>query len=203
MRVEQILSNDVFLVHDFLSPQECDEYIERAESLGFEAAPVTTALGPRMITEVRNNTRVMLEDDVLASEIFNRARTLLPTSMGVFWELQGVNERFRFYRYDPGQKFAPHYDGHFERNIHERSHLTFMLYLNEEFTGGGTKFHRDPAVTIQPKRGQALVFVHNKLHEGMPVLTGRKYVLRTDVMYRRSTAKIANFFSPQGKSASG
>ena len=29
----------------------------------------------------------------------------------------------------------------------------------------------------------ALVFAHLQLHEGAPVLDGRKYVLRTDVMY--------------------
>jgi hypothetical protein len=29
----------------------------------------------------------------------------------------------------------------------------------------------------------ALVFVHQQLHEGASVGTGRKYVLRTDVMY--------------------
>jgi hypothetical protein len=32
----------------------------------------------------------------------------------------------------------------------------------------------------------ALVFVHEQLHEGAAVESGRKYVLRTDVMYVRS-----------------
>jgi hypothetical protein len=33
----------------------------------------------------------------------------------------------------------------------------------------------------------ALGFVHLQLHEGAPVVRGRKYVLRTDVMYARGT----------------
>ena len=37
---------------------------------------------------------------------------------------------------------------------------------------------------IKPKQGQVLIFEHQQLHEGAPVLTGQKYVLRTDVMYR-------------------
>ena len=37
---------------------------------------------------------------------------------------------------------------------------------------------------MTPERGKALVFYHRQLHEGMPVVRGRKYVLRTDVMYR-------------------
>ena len=36
---------------------------------------------------------------------------------------------------------------------------------------------------IQPKAGQILIFEHQQLHEGAPVLAGQKYVMRTDVMY--------------------
>ena len=53
----------------------------------------------------------------------------------------GANERFRCYRYKPGQKFAAHYDGAFERDETERSLLTFMVYLNDDFEGGR---HRVP-----------------------------------------------------------
>ena len=102
------------------------------------------------------------------------------------WKLQGLNERFRFYRYDVGQRFAPHTDGYFERTNGERSHFTFMVYLNDGFEGGATAFHHSkPSLRVTPVRGMALVFYHRQLHEGMPVVKGRKYVLRTDVMYRR------------------
>lgn len=62
-----------------------------------------------------------------------------------------------------------------------------MVYLNDDFAGGTTDFYGDdelPRASIRPKRGMALVFVHAQLHEGAPVISGRKYVLRTDVMYR-------------------
>ncbi len=61
-----------------------------------------------------------------------------------------------------------------------------MVYLNSDFSGGETKFYgedRAPRVAIRPEPGMALVFVHFQLHEGAPVISGRKYVLRTDVMY--------------------
>jgi hypothetical protein len=99
------------------------------------------------------------------------------------WHLLGFNERWRYYRYGPGERFAPHSDGSFVRSENERSHLTFMLYLNDDFLGGETKFYF-PYLAVQPARGQALVFVHWKLHEGAEILRGQKYVLRTDVMYR-------------------
>lgn len=107
------------------------------------------------------------------------------------WTAIGVNERLRFYRYDVGQQFDWHRDGYFERDYGERSVLTFMIYLNEEFTGGETTIEGLTSAGLSddkvvPKTGLALVFAHPLLHKGEPVTEGRKYVLRTDVMYRLS-----------------
>jgi hypothetical protein len=38
---------------------------------------------------------------------------------------------------------------------------------------------------IDPKPGRALLFQHFLLHEGSAVTRGVKYVMRSDVMYRR------------------
>jgi hypothetical protein len=35
-----------------------------------------------------------------------------------------------------------------------------------------------------------LLFVHERKHEGAPVTSGRKYVLRTDVMYESRPGTI-------------
>jgi predicted 2-oxoglutarate/Fe(II)-dependent dioxygenase YbiX len=94
----------------------------------------------------------------------------------------GLNERFRFYRYDPGERFAPHRDGAYHRDNGEDSLLTFMVYLSEGFTGGDTVF---PNLAVTPRLGMALIFEHQILHEGAAVISGRKYVLRSDVMYGR------------------
>jgi len=63
----------------------------------------------------------------------------------------------------------------------KKSRLTFMVYLNDDFTGGETKF--DDAF-IQPKARTALLFVHEQKHESLNIETGRKYVLRSDVFYK-------------------
>ena len=44
---------------------------------------------------------------------------------------------------------------------------------------------------LLPKTGQVLIFQHNIFHGGSIVTMGRKYTLRTDVMYRRATASSA------------
>jgi predicted 2-oxoglutarate/Fe(II)-dependent dioxygenase YbiX len=101
------------------------------------------------------------------------------------WQPAGLNERFRFYKYGVGQAFRWHRDGAFIRNPCEQSLLTFMIYLNEGFVGGATEFDH---VSVVPRMGDALVFRHGLRHQGAEVTRGTKYVLRSDVMFRRSSA---------------
>ena len=189
MHKEQLLGDEVYLIHEFLSPEECDEFIAGAEAEGFGDAPITTAAGPVMFKEIRNNERVMIDDPELAASLWERASPMVANSSGV-WRPVGLNERFRYYRYDPGQKFAAHGDGRFIRDASEMSFLTFMVYLNDGFGGGDTVFfeggraNRRETVRVRPVRGTALVFDHPLLHEGSEVTSGRKYVLRSDVMFR-------------------
>ncbi len=190
MRREDLHGDLLFLIHDFFSPDECRASIARSEGLGYVDAPITTPLGFVMAKDVRNNTRVMVDDVSLARRLFERARPFLPSRVD-FWTLHGLNERFRYYRYEVGQRFRLHYDGSFWRNAEEESQLTFMVYLNDDFIGGTTDFYYENEslkARVKPRRGTALVFAHAQLHEGTPVLRGRKYVLRSDVMFHIHTA---------------
>ena len=179
--------SDIFLLHDFLTAQECREWIARSESTGYEEAAINTAGGQRIVKQVRNNDRLIWDDVALGEAWWARAREFLPPNFGL-WKAIGFNERFRFYRYGPGQRFAPHRDGSFERQSDEMSWMTFMVYLNDDFVGGQTRFDlmgEPEPVVVQPRPGMALVFMHDRLHAGDEVTRGHKYVLRTDVMYRR------------------
>jgi predicted 2-oxoglutarate/Fe(II)-dependent dioxygenase YbiX len=196
MRKELLDGEQVFVIHDFLTPKECAEFIRLTEEMGYVAAPITTPSGPLLSPDVRNNERVMIDNVEWAARLWERARPLVPSPY-LGHEATGLNERFRFYRYDPGHRFRPHTDGHFARND-ERSQFTFMVYLGGECEGGETVIHiQDDGLTlpdgaqirIKPEAGKALVFFHYLLHEGTPVTAGRKYVLRTDVMYRVSLSE--------------
>ena len=48
------------------------------------------------------------------------------------------NERLRFLRYYKGEFFALHQDGMYMRNNGERSYVTVLIYLNDDFKGGET-----------------------------------------------------------------
>lgn len=78
-----------------------------------------------------------------------------------------------------------------------QSHFTFLIYLNEDFEGGCTKFFMPGThdgnsalfgFPVRPQMGSVLVFPHGNcemalLHEGSPVTKGCKYVVRTEVLY--------------------
>lgn len=202
MRVERLDGERIFVLHRFLEPRECEAMIARAERAGFEEAPINAGGGEAvMVKSVRNNARVIVDDESLAASLFARARPHLPQvveSRGLRWELAGLNERFRFYRYDPDERFAPHSDGSYRRPDGETSLLTFLVFLNERCAGGATRFYRRSGLStatvafeVKPETGKALVFNHEELHEGAPVEAGRKYVLRSDVMYRLAAGGYA------------
>jgi hypothetical protein len=173
-----------FVIPQFLTAEECRAFIERSEQLGYADAPINNSFGPVLRKDVRDNQRLLLDDPDRAAAWSDRAKGLLVEEW-FGWEAVGLNERFRFYRHDPGQRFARHLDGCFRRDNGEQSHFTFMVYLNGGFEGGATAFHEGrPSLLVTPERGKALVFYHRQVHEGMAVVRGRKYVLRTDVMDR-------------------
>lgn len=96
----------------------------------------------------------------------------------------GLNEQFRFYKYEINQRFKRHIDGRFKRNDLEESRITFMIYLNDDFEGGETHFGD---LVIKPKMGTALCFIHEIKHEGCLVTKGVKYAIRSDIMYKKNT----------------
>ncbi|HLP18956.1 MAG TPA: 2OG-Fe(II) oxygenase [Chitinophagales bacterium] len=175
-----VVTKDIYTVENFWSAQECEEYIKKTETIGFEPATINTDFGVRRVESVRNNNRVMYKDVELANAIWQRAKDFVPAQTGNSVAI-GLNELFRFYKYEPGQQFKKHRDNSFIRNSNEASYYTFMIYLNDGYTGGTTTFNN---VEIEPKQGTALIFRHALEHAGTEVETGVKYVLRTDVMYR-------------------
>jgi predicted 2-oxoglutarate/Fe(II)-dependent dioxygenase YbiX len=183
MRLELLDENSVFVIHALLSPQECEGLIARSEALGYEAA----AVGGELIPQLRNNGRAFLEDSALAADLWRRASPFVPARIDRA-QASGLHERFRFYRYETAEQFGLHMDGSVRRGEAEESRLTFMVYLSAVEEGGATNFYRTGGglqLAVLPSPGKALVFDHRRLHEGAAVRRGRKYVLRTNVMYRR------------------
>ena len=169
-------------VEDAFSAEECMELIDRIESLSPKAATVNTASGVVVDTDVRNNDRVIFEDEELAQSVVERIGEQAPEEIHGM-RLVGANERFRCYKYQPGMRFKPHADGSFIRNESERSVYSVLIYLNDDCEGGETTFLTQPLIKIKPETGKVCLFQHPILHEGSIVTEGVKYVARTDLMY--------------------
>ncbi|RUS18963.1 hypothetical protein BC938DRAFT_475855 [Jimgerdemannia flammicorona] len=174
----------VMVLENVCTLEECRKLIELSEQ-----GQYTTALLNEIVrTDVRNSDRYMRDDPEIAELLWKRLKPYVPVNIGSMpVEVVGLNERLRFLRYDPGMKFEGHMDGTYIRpGGRELSRVTVQLYLNEGFEGGETTFlgtYEDYPVV--PKTGLVLIFEHALLHEGSAVRAGRKYAIRTDVMYRR------------------
>jgi prolyl 4-hydroxylase len=171
---------------NFYTPEECLAEIAYAEKAGF----IEQRYGIAHNTEARR--RASIDDTERAFTIWNKLK--LPALETFYdglrpdpfvnnlpeWRAVGLNQRLRYYQYEIGQRFANHFDIMFRINDTTRTFLTFIVYLDEDFEGGETKF---ADTIIKPKKGSAIVFPHELRHEGMMVTRGCKTVLRTDVVY--------------------
>lgn len=174
------ITDEIFVIDNFWTKEQCEAFIAKSEAIGYEAATIITERGPRLVESVRNNNRVLYKDYELAENIWQDMKPFAPVLLGKSIAI-GLNELFRFYRYEPGQQFRKHIDQPYIRNEKEASYYTFMIYLNDDYEGGATTFHK---ININPSQGMALIFLHKLEHAGSEVTKGIKYVLRTDIMYR-------------------
>jgi hypothetical protein len=175
------VTDGIWPITTLLAADECARYIAASEERGYEAATISTHRGDVIALDQRDNGRLIVDDLQLAEEIWGRLSPYLPRILDGQQAI-GLNERFHYYRYTSGQSFKGHTDGAFRRSNGEESKLTVLVYLNDDFTGGETAFLTS---VVSPRRGAALVFRHGLFHEGRPVLSGRKFVMRTDVMFNR------------------
>jgi hypothetical protein len=181
----------VWTVDDALSPEDCDAYVARMHRSEAEVAPIVGAHGGAEIDlAVRNNTRVMWDDEREANALLARVEAHVPVQLSDR-KLAGANPRLRVYRYGPGERHGAHWDTVVELPNNIQSMVTLVFYLNDGFEGGETDFP-ELERRISPKKGRALLFQHRILHEAMEVTAAAdsprgpaaKYVLRTDLLYQ-------------------
>lgn len=156
------------------------------KKIRYDAALVNIGGGrQKLMTDIRNNSRCIIDDEVLADKIFQRIKKYIPSEFKGK-QVVSLNERLRFLRYHPGERFEPHFDGCYIRENGERTYITVQLYLNEGAKGGETRMFGDDLSVfydVVPQTGMVLVFQHDILHSGNEVAEGVKYCMRSDVLY--------------------
>lgn len=151
-----------FQLLDVLTQDECQRLVALTEALGYlEDAAVSL---PREIRH--NDSFTWIADDETCDIIWRRCRALLrdDSQYNAGKAVLGLNARFRFYRYGPGDYFAPHTDGSWpgsrvvggelvDNAYNDRwSQLSFLLFLSDGYTGGETRFHVSKTDPHRPAR---------------------------------------------------
>ena len=103
-------NDEAFSIFNLLSEKECQEWIEKAENIGFTNAPVSTTKGDELNSAVRNNSRVIIDDSTWSEVLWERIKKYVPKKIGA-WKADSVNDKFRIYRYQKHQQFKKHSDG--------------------------------------------------------------------------------------------
>lgn len=176
-----------------LPAELCATLLATAQAKPFDKATVNYYGESRLVDNIRNNDRAEWDNPVLALELEDVLLHALGDDFP--FEIDGqayaaTGSHFRLYRYRPGQYFKPHKDGSFKDKTRE-SLVTALFYLND--TDGGETVLMPYGVrqdwghkAFTPRAGDVLLFEHHIWHEGRPVHSGEKLVLRTDLFYTGS-----------------
>lgn len=165
-----------FVYEGFLTDEECDHLISLAKSELKRSAVADNLSGKGTLSDVRTSSGMFINKgkDSIVSGIEDKiaAWTFLPKENG---------EDLQVLRYEPGQKYDPHYDYFTDKvNIARGGHrmATVLMYLSNVAKGGETVFpaaeepsHRGGhtvdedlsdcarrGVAVKPRRGDALLF---------------------------------------------
>lgn len=196
LTAKQVDNHEIWLIDHFFSASECASLLKQAESHGFG-----TTHYPK---QYRGNLRLLTTDFSLCGAVWQRLQPLVPATVrldGQIWDACGLNEVWRLAKYYPGDRFGKHCDSCFDRPPSqcsagaEMSMLTVNIYMNGGFEGGKTRFYglndevADPSFAVQPDTGVCLLFRQppgqGYYHDGEELLSGVKYLFRSDVMYRQ------------------
>ena len=171
-------------IKGFLSKNECQALVEMIEANNVRSSVVVGGTDRSGISETRtSSTSNLAPNDPTVKSIHQKIADNLGLDIKKGEDLQGQ-------KYEPGQYFKEHND-YFSGDAYDKHCLhsgnrtfTFMIYLNDDFEGGGTYFPKLQK-TIKPELGKAVVWQNTidgepqpeTMHEGTTITKGVKYII--------------------------
>ncbi|GMH34292.1 hypothetical protein BSKO_02126 [Bryopsis sp. KO-2023] len=190
-----------FVYHNFLTPEECDYFIDTAAST-LKRSTIVRQEG-EAVSEGRSSFGTFITRNQ------DKNSTKIADKVAKWVGIPAINhEDIQVLRYGQGQKYDAHKDvigAITDGKPGENPRIaTVLLYLNDVESGGETSFPRsynwaDPTLQVKngpwspcahgnvatkPKKGDALLFFsvwpngqfdENSIHQGCPVLEGEKW----------------------------
>jgi prolyl 4-hydroxylase len=171
---------------EVLTPEDCQELIDLADP----KYQIATTLGDKKDDSdgyrIAENAFIRLDEaHETVKKIVNAIseKTNIPISN---------MEDLVIVRYQVGGRYKPHHDFFHDGQSYTEDQLSkggnrkmsTLVYLNDDFEGGETHFTH-LGIRIEPERGKLVTWDnmteeggldHTSIHEGMPVISGIKYV---------------------------
>lgn len=201
--------NTFIVVENLVTNEECDEILNKSKGYYRD-------MKMEYLETERQSERFLNINDEMANVLYQRIQkeienehskwNLKPYGFGTDgeWQPVGLNHCFRHSKYTaPSVGFDFHRDACYIHDANNRSVLSVVIYLNDDFDGGETLFVKpcderkigqivreeltngyDVLLEYKPSKGNAIIFNHNVVHCGKPVTNGTKYIIRTDVLFR-------------------
>jgi prolyl 4-hydroxylase len=168
---------DIRFFSRLFSPAECD-YLRQAAEPFFEPSMVKTNDGRAVRDQMRTSDGASIPwlDEDPAIHALNRRIAAMSGSR------TENGEALQILRYRRGEEYRPHFD--FVHASENQRHMTALVWLNDDYEGGETRFLRI-GLDIKGRKGDAIVFANAKPdrvrddfaeHCGMPVKHGTKYL---------------------------
>lgn len=197
IQMRELVGGLGIVLENVLTRCECKRIIEETERVGYGYT--------NFPQRYRGNRRLQLDDisGTLAGKIWQRIRVHVQERLEVdwmpdgdypsgIWEAEGCNTRFRFSKYYSGDCFQKHADQLALLNSESCSFLTVNVYLNDLLPdqAGRTRFFADRAGDVVDAAGGhagslVLFKQEHALHDGERLSSGLKYLMRTDVLYKK------------------
>lgn len=185
---------------NFLSPARCSYIIDK---FGTQLNELKVLEGSD--SEGRINTEYRIGSGLWISETNDPIIKHIRSKISLISQMPIENQELpHLIRYDIGGKYAPHHDYFFPNSETFTQNCvlrggqrvyTALVYLNEEYTGGGTDFP-ELNYMVSPSVGKLAMwrnltedFVPNSdtLHAGLPVESGTKWILTVWIRERTFT----------------
>ena len=182
--MEIIDKSQITEIKNFLTKEECDYLIDMIDANNVRSSVVVGGTNTSEISNVRTSSTSNLDP---INKTVNSIHKKIANELGLDIKM---GESLQGQKYEVGQYFKEHAD-YFSGVAYDKHCLssgnrtfTFMIYLNDDFDGGGTNFPRLNTI-IKPEKGKAIIWENTKNgivqeqthHEGMEVEKGTKYIV--------------------------
>jgi prolyl 4-hydroxylase len=184
-------------IDDFLSHEQCDKLIAHTLQKGMHDSRVGEETR-ELDTNVRRSSQAWfchnendvvkyIKDRVMSIILDEKMRPCFP-----YIDEKKSFEDVQVVCYESNGKYDPHFDGtecgddlNVTCYVNQRL-ATFLIYLNDDFDGGETRFPNIDNTKVKPQKGKALFFwvsdptnrlvYEETLHGGDPVASGVKWI---------------------------